>query len=73
MKTKITFELNLDDIDDQHFLARVLKSSDMASVLFELMHNIRGKTHSKSGPEVIDYIQEMIQAANLDRTEEYIR
>jgi hypothetical protein len=70
MKVTLTFELE-DDIVNQRDAIRLLKSQNMASLIFELQHNLYNKTSGKSGIEVCEYVKQLIKDYNLDNTDEY--
>jgi len=40
---KITIEFNIDDPEDDKLLKRMLKATDMASVIHEIIYNVQKK------------------------------
>ncbi len=72
MKTTVTFEYDTDNPDHRQEIARLHKSSDMAIVLFELVHNLYSRTEHKTRVETIEWVHQLINDYNLSNTEEYI-
>lgn len=72
MKATLSFEYDTDNPADVQFINRILKADEMANVLFELRHNIYGRTDGKTRVEVCEWVNELIRDHGLSNTEEYI-
>lgn len=72
-----TLKFNLDNFDDLFAHRRCVAANDMASVLFELKHNVKRKVdwHIESTPDItpeqvsdytFDLIQKVIEEHNIN-------